>query len=93
MSKFDVEKFAKLARIKLSAKESEKIGKDLEEILGHFGELEKVNTKSVKPMTGGTDLVNIFREDKETESNFDADASKKQFPETRDGYLHGPKVL
>jgi len=89
---FDVKKYANLARIKLTPKESEKIGKDLRGILDHFKELEEISTEKVKPMTGGTALKNIFREDSAGASH-DAKASKDQFPEKKDGYLKSPKIF
>ena len=90
---FDIKKFAHLARIRLTGKESEKFGKDLGKILNHFKELQEIDTKSVEPMTGGTELKNVFREDKFGEAD---EASKEvagQFPESRDGYLKVPKVF
>ena len=89
--KFDVKKFAELARLKLTQAESEKIEKDLGDVLDHFKELEKVDTKNVKPMTGGMSLFNVFREDKESESNIKGGGD--QFPDEKDGYLKAPKVF
>ena len=96
---FDIEKFARLARVKLTPQESKKIGHDLQDILGHFEELETVDTKNIKPMTGGTSLANIFRED-ETKAakhdTFDTHKPKEgtdQFPETKNGYLKAPKIF
>jgi len=90
---FDIKKFAHLARIKLTEKESEKFGKDLKNILGHFNELQEINTENVEPMTGGTELKNIFREDKLFERKDDPKAVTEQFPESKDGYLKVPKVF
>jgi len=89
---FDIEKFARLARIKLTPQESKKIGHDLRDILGHFEELETVDTKNVKPMTVGTSLSNIFRED-ETQQKSKPEGGTDQFPETKNGYLKAPKIF
>ena len=89
---FDVQKFARLARLKLTAKESKKLEKDLADILDHFKELEQVDTKNVKPMTGGTSLKNIFRED-EKPSGHKVEGGDSQFPEQKGGYLKTPKVF
>jgi len=89
---FDIKKFARLARIKLTPTESKKIDKDLEGILDHFKELEQVDTKKVKPMTGGTSLTNVFREDAESEDHR-VGGGTDQFPESRDGYLKAPKIF
>ena len=86
---FDIKKYAHLARIKLSRREEETFQKDLEEILEHVAELEKVNVKNVLPMTGGTDLKNIFREDK---LSFREDF-EPTFPSQEKGRLKVPKVF
>ncbi len=88
----DIEHVAKLARIELSEAEKERFHNDLEKILDHFTELQKLNTDNVVPMTGGTELKDIFRED---ESAFQADSEKvtKAFPDKKDVYLRVPGVF
>ena len=88
----DIEHLAKLARIRLLPGEKEKFHHDLEGILEHFRELEKLDTKDVRPMTGGTELKNVLREDF---SPFQAESEEvvKAFPESKDGYLKVPKVF
>lgn len=89
--KFDIEKFARLAKIKLTTKESKELSKDLEGILNHFEELQELDTEKVLPMTGGTLLKNVFREDKEEE--YRISGGVENFPESKDGYLKVPKVF
>ncbi|PIR98093.1 MAG: Asp-tRNA(Asn)/Glu-tRNA(Gln) amidotransferase GatCAB subunit C [Candidatus Colwellbacteria bacterium CG10_big_fil_rev_8_21_14_0_10_42_22] len=86
---FDIKKYAHLARIKLSNKEEKKFQKDLEKILDHVAELEKVDVGGVKPVTGGTNLENIFREDIVKNDNL----LNPSFPEEEKGYLKVPKVF
>ncbi|KKU19681.1 MAG: Aspartyl/glutamyl-tRNA(Asn/Gln) amidotransferase subunit C [Candidatus Nomurabacteria bacterium GW2011_GWA1_46_11] len=86
---FDVRKYATLARIKLTEEEQTRYQKDLEEILGHVTELTKVKTEGVEPMTGGTELRNVFREDAPGEKDVFAPA----FPEESNGHLKVPKIL
>ena len=76
--KKDVEHLASLARLELSADEAESLTKDLEKILDHFEELKEVNTEGVLPLTGGTSLQNIVREDV-AELNDDTGKGKDQF--------------
>jgi aspartyl-tRNA(Asn)/glutamyl-tRNA(Gln) amidotransferase subunit C len=88
---FDVKKYARLARIRLTHEEEEKFHKDLGEILGHAEELEKINVKNVEPTTGGTPLRSIFRGDvspKTAGGDF-----KPGFPDKEGGYLKIPKVF
>lgn len=90
--KFDVKKFAELARIKITPKEEKQFGKDLAKILKHFEELQELNTEKVPPVTGGTSMKNIFREDSVREKKRKSDISGC-FPETKDGYLKVPNVF
>ncbi len=83
---------AKLANIELDPKEEEKLLKDLIEILDYFKELESLDTKNIAPMTGGTDLANIFREDNERKST-DQGAGTEIFPESKNGFLKVPPVF
>jgi aspartyl-tRNA(Asn)/glutamyl-tRNA(Gln) amidotransferase subunit C len=92
LNKHDLEHLAKLARIELDPKEEEKLLKDLGAILDHFKELQTIDTTSVPPMTGGTDLINVFREDDERE-NTNQGAGIDAFPEKKDGFLKIPPVF
>lgn len=92
LNKHDLEHLAKLARIELDPKEEEKLLKDLGAILDHFKELQTIDTTSVPPMTGGTDLINVFREDDERE-NTNQGAGIDAFHEKKDGFLKIPPVF
>ena len=92
INKIALEHLAKLARIELDPKEEEKLLVDLTEILDYFKELEALDTTNVIPMTGGTNLKNIFREDNERE-NTDLGAGAESFPETKNGFLKVPSVF
>ena len=92
LGKHELEHLAKLARIELDPKEEEKLLKDLGSILDYFKELQKLDTANVEPMTGGTDLRNVFREDGERE-NTNRGAGMEAFPEKKDGYLKVPPVF
>ena len=89
---------ADLARLELTSKESVKLLKDLKKILGHFQELEAVDTNNVEPMTGGTMAKNVFRND-ETDSDkklqklHETGKVVSAFPVSDKGYLKVPKVF
>lgn len=83
---------AELSRIELNAREEERLFKDLQEILGHFEELQQLDTSEVKPITGGTSLKNIFREDEERPNKY-AGAGTEMFPEREGGFLKVPPVF
>ena len=83
---------AALARFELSPREEERLRKDLQGILEHFTELEALDTSNVPTITGGTRLVNAFRED-EARENTNRGKGTEAFPETENGYLKVPPVF
>lgn len=94
ISKKTLEHLAELARLELNKNEEERFLKDLQKILGHFSELQSLNAENVPPMTGGTALKNVFREDENRPSNFiDAGKIAKQFPDYASGYLKVPPIF
>lgn len=71
---------------------------DLSKILDHFSELQEVDTSQTEPLSGGTFLSNIFREDgkaakdnrqKEEEKNL----SLEQFSKKENRHLKIPPVF
>ena len=92
LNKKDLEHLAKLARIELKEREEEKLQKDLGAILDYFEELKGVDTENIAPMTGGTELKSIVREDIAGGTD-DTGKGPEQFPETKNGYLKVPPVF
>jgi aspartyl/glutamyl-tRNA(Asn/Gln) amidotransferase C subunit len=104
ITKHELEHLAKLARIELDPSEEEKLIKDLDNILDHFKELQALDTSTVVPMTGGTALRNVFREDGAGDSggtandtdgreNTNCGAGVEAFPESKNGFLKIPPVF
>lgn len=93
ITKKSLEHLADLARLELSEKEEENFLKDLESILGHFKELESLDTSNVQPMTGGTSLKNVLRDDEAHQSSLPAAPVVDAFPEKDKGYLKVPAVF
>lgn len=92
INKKTIERLSELARIKLSEHEEEKLLGDLQKILEYFNELKEVDTENVRPMTGGTQLANVFREDEER-VNTNRGAGAEFFPEEKNGLLEVPSVF
>ena len=86
---------ARLARIELSEAEKDTFEGELSAILDFVAKLSEVDTANVEPLTGGTDLVNVMREDgmsipRNTESGpVLADAA----PRKRSGYVEVEAVF
>ena len=87
-----LEHLAKLARIELDPKEETKLLHDLTKLLDYFEELKAVDTSHVEPLSGGSELKNIFREDAERENTLQG-AGTENFPEHKDGFLKIPPVF
>ena len=92
-TKKDLEHLAKLARIELKGYEEETMLRDLKNILDYFEELKELNTENVPPMTGGTELKSILRDDQMENEPLDGTRAKEAFPESEDGYLKIPPVF
>lgn len=92
ITKEELEHLADLARIKLDPNEEEALAKDLENILGHFEELAKLDTKNVKAISGGTEMRNVMREDAEREGT-NQGKGKDFFPNKNKGFNVVPPVF
>ncbi len=93
INKKSLEHLADLARLELNEIEKEKFQKDLGNILNYFEELNALDMAQVVPMTGGTQLKNIFREDGNIAPFSDIDKLKAAFPESEHGRLKIPPVF
>jgi aspartyl-tRNA(Asn)/glutamyl-tRNA(Gln) amidotransferase subunit C len=93
INKKSLEHLTDLARLELHESEKEKFLKDLEKILDHFKELQTLNTDNVQPMSGGTELKNVFREDGETQNGLRPDLVVEAFPEKEKQWLKAPPVF
>lgn len=92
INKEELKHLAKLSRIELSEKEEKKILKDLEEILDYFKEIQSIDTSKIAPMTGGTELKNVFRDDDERKKT-NSRCGTESFPEEKNGLLKVPSVF
>lgn len=92
LSKEEVIKIAKLARIELTEAEVEKFQKDLSTVLDYVEELKKVDVSGVDEVFEVTGLVNVQRDDKV----FVADNHQEIFsqaPEMKDGFYKVKAIL
>lgn len=86
-----IEHLAELSRVKISEKQKEKLAADLEAIIGHFKALTELNTDEVAPVTGGTDLMNVFKDDEEDDELLLK--GRDVFPEEEKELLKVPAVF
>ncbi|HAU40375.1 MAG: glutamyl-tRNA(Gln) amidotransferase subunit C, aspartyl-tRNA(Asn)/glutamyl-tRNA (Gln) amidotransferase subunit C [Candidatus Peregrinibacteria bacterium GW2011_GWF2_43_17] len=93
ISKQQVEKVAKLARVKLSEEEVEKFSNQLDKVFGYMDILNEVDTENVEPTAQVTGLKNVMREDEIENFDNKEDLLKKTPLEVEDGQIKVMKVL
>ena len=94
ISKEDVKRVAKLARIGITKKEEEKFAKDLSSVLDYIEKLKEVDVSMVKPTSLSSSIENVMRGDEES-SKFKVKSSKllEAAPEIKDRYLKTKQIL
>lgn len=91
----DVEHIAHLARIELTDEEKTKFEKELSAVLEFVGKLNAVNTDGVEPMTGGTLLENVMREDEQIDDTLEGKSASllDAAPEKKEGWVRVKAVF
>ena len=93
ITKQDVEKVAKLARLEVTAAEKDTFAKQLSQILTHVEKLNQYDTTGIEPTATVTGQVNVFREDVARPS-LPTDKALANAPEREtDGCFVVPKIL
>ncbi len=100
ISKEDIKKLADLARIDIEDREMEKLGGEVESILGYIsqisnfsGSVPPLDRKRVHQLVEGG-VINVFREDTNpTESDTYSKELITEFPASKDNYLKVKKIL
>ena len=62
--KIDTQKIAKLARLKLTEIESDKLDGYLEQVVDYIDQLNQLDTSNVQPTSHVLPVHNVFRDDK-----------------------------
>jgi aspartyl-tRNA(Asn)/glutamyl-tRNA(Gln) amidotransferase subunit C len=92
MSDFDVKYVANLARISLSPAEEEKIGAQINGILGYIEKLKELDVTNVEPTAHAVPLINVFRNDEIRPSISNEDALRNA-PAKANGLFVVPKIV
>lgn len=93
LSKEDIEKLAKLARLKLDPAEIERYQKEFSEILTYVEQLSTVETGDLFPTYQVTGLHTITRSDEEIDYGTSKDLLLKNVAKTRDGQIEVKRML
>lgn len=92
LSTKEVEYVARLARLEVTDKETEKLTAQLNDILGYIDKLNEIDTTGVEPMTHAIAVTNAFREDKIVDS-IGTEKSLANAPDGRGEFFRVPKVI
>ncbi len=95
ITKQDVEKIAVLASLELTEEEKDRLTVQMDAIVDYFGELNKLDTSNVEPMSHSTlsgDPASTWRDDLMLPS-LDQDAALGNAPQAGAGHFKVPRVL
>ncbi len=94
ITKEEVQRIAKLARLKLTDEEIKAAVKDLSGILEHFSAIQNIDTEGVPTSDDASGLINVMREDiAEQGSIASGEDVVNAAPETKDGQLKVKSVF
>ena len=92
ITKEEVRKVAKLARLELNENEINNHAKQLEKILEYIKQLEEIDTNEVPCTTRAIEVINVFRKDEKL--NFDCNEELLELgPSREDKYFKVPKII
>ena len=92
ITKQEVEKVAKLARLELMESEQATFAKQLSQILTHVETLKQYDTTGVEPTATVLGQVNVFRPDVPRPS-LPVERAVANAPESSDGFFVVPKII
>jgi aspartyl-tRNA(Asn)/glutamyl-tRNA(Gln) amidotransferase subunit C len=92
ITKHEVEKVAKLARLELTEAEKTAFTKQLSQILTHVETLNQYDTAGVEPTATVLGQVNVFRAD-EVRPSLPVEKAVANAPESAEGFFVVPKII
>ena len=88
----EVRYIARLARLRLTPEEEERLADEMAEVLTYMEQLNAVDTDNVEPLSHVLDLVDVVRED-EVQQRITHEEALKNAPDTDGEYFRVPKVI
>ena len=88
----DVQKVAKLARLKLSDEEVRALAEQMGQVLSYVEVLNELNTDEVEPLSNAVEVTNILRAD-EVADSLPREAALSNAPKTDGKYFLVPQIL
>lgn len=91
ITKAEVQKIAKLARIKFADNELDFFSKEVERIITWVEKLDEVNTENISPLFAGSQQLNMFND--EIEFNDLSDEVLSNSPKRQFDFFAVPKMV
>ncbi|MDY6851321.1 MAG: Asp-tRNA(Asn)/Glu-tRNA(Gln) amidotransferase subunit GatC [Thermodesulfobacteriota bacterium] len=88
----EVEHVARLARLRITAQEADRLTGQMNSILAYMDKLNDLDTTGIEPMAHALPLTNAFRED-EVRPSLDTDKVLDNAPESQGTFFLVPKVI
>ncbi len=92
ITKAEVEHVARLARLELSAEETETFTGQMDAILAYVEKLNELDTAGIVPTSHAVPMENAFRGD-EVRPSIGTDNALANAPDRVDGFFRVPKVI
>ena len=93
ITKDDIIKIAKLAKLQLSDNDLEKFFIEIKEILEYVNVLDDVNVDNLEPTNQVTGLVNVWRDDDIIDYGYQPMELLRNVPEQENGYIKVNRVI
>ena len=93
LSREEVLKLAKLARLDLTDEEVDEFSRELSDILQYVEQLQQVDISGLKPTNQVTGLTNVMRDDKVRDYGYTPDDLLKNVPAVQDRQIKVKRVL
>jgi len=90
--RMDIEKIAKLARIKLTEEEKVIFGNQLEQVLTYMEQLNRLDTQGIEPTSHAIPIFNVFRED-QVRPSMPREEVLGLAPSQEDGHFKVPRII
>jgi len=93
LTREDVLKLARLARLELSDEEITGFQSELSEILQYVEQLQDVDVSGLKPTNQVTGLTNVMREDEVRDYGYKTEELLKNVPKVKDNQIEVKRML
>jgi len=93
LTREDVLKLARLARLELTDEEAESFRAELSEVLQYVAQLDDADVSGLAPTSQVTGLTNVMREDEVVDYGISPAALLRLAPKTQDGHIKVKRMI